>query len=74
MGIENSSLNPLTKKIRKKKEKGTGKNEENEWERTSQSWKRVHDSANGFFFLLFQTGRFLLDSLNWMFDTTKEEQ
>lgn len=26
------------------------------------------------FFLLFQTGRFLLDSLNWMFDTTKEEQ
>jgi hypothetical protein len=30
MGIENSSLNPLTKKIRKKKEKGTGKNEENE--------------------------------------------
>jgi hypothetical protein len=27
-----------------------------------------------FFFLLFQTGRFLLDSLNWMFDTTKEEQ
>lgn len=27
-----------------------------------------------FFFLLFQTGRFLLDSLNWMFDSTKEEQ